>query len=449
MKLRALLALLLVAVLAASCGPSSAALKRSKKLDAAGLGYEASEAALDAVEANPSNTKALVQAKIVGQREIKRIGLEFEKHADAIEVVSALESYVRGRKLVERAAESNVELIGLEAYTSRFAQLRAGHVAELVAQADAALGSNDFSGAQRLYENALRYDPENALILIQWRISVAEPLFRQGLQSYKVKRYRTAYYQWVDLEKSIGQAYKNSRQLRDSAVFYGKVTVGIRDVIAPTRQELDLARGLRADLLSNLINTQEPFIEWVDYNEQYRFASSTQPDFLLNMEMTDWQEQPGMASRFERQGYRKETVKVKDPQTGVETNKDIFHKVTYFDIDYRFFVKGTFLFNLENVRTKQVVSSREVSDFREQIVASAEYTGGSAASLYPGTWGSTSEARATDVISYNQKGQLDQRFRTVYNPRAIDTMRDQVRDGLTKKASNVLFETLRSNTFLP
>jgi hypothetical protein len=37
----------------------------------------------------------------------------------------------------------------------------------------------------------------------------------------------------------------------------------------------------------------------------------------------------------------------------------------------------------------------------------------------------------------------------VYNPRAIDTMRDQVRDGLTKKASNVLFETLRSNTFLP
>jgi len=449
MKLRALLALLLVAVLAASCGPSSAALKRSKKLDAAGLGYEASEAALDAVEANPSNTKALVQAKLLGQKEIKKIGNEFDKYADANEVVGALESYVRGRNLVERAAESNVELTGLEIYTGRFAQLRQGHVGQLVAQADAALGSNDFSGAQRLYENALRYDPDNALIRSQWRISVAEPLFRQGLQSYKIKRYRTAYYQWVDLEKSIGQAYKNSRQLRDSAVFYGKVTVGIRDVIAPTRQELDLARGLRADLLSNLINTQEPFIEWVDYNEQSRFASSTQPDFLLNMEMTDWQEQPGMASRFERQGYRKETVKVKDPQTGVESNKDIFHKVTYFDIDYRFFVKGTFLFNLENVRTKQVVSSREVSDFREQIVASAEYTGGSAASLYPGTWGSTSEARATDVISYNQKGQLDQRFRTVYNPRAIDTMRDQVRDGLTKKASNVLFETLRSNTFLP
>ena len=60
-----------------------------------------------------------------------------------------------------------------------------------------------------------------------------------------------------------------------------------------------------------------------------------------------------------------------------------------------------------------------------------------------------SEARATDVISYNQKGQLDSRFRTVYNPRAIDNMRDQIRDGLTKKASNVLFETLRSPTFLP
>ena len=235
MKLRALLALLLVAVLAASCGPSSAALKRSKKLDAAGLGYEASEAALDAVEANPNNTKALVQAKLLGQKEIKKIGNEFDKYADANEVVGALESYVRGRNLVERAAESNVELTGLEIYTGRFAQLRQGHVGQLVAQADAALGSNDFSGAQRLYENALRYDPENALILIQWRISVAEPLFRQGLQSYKVKRYRTAYYQWVDLEKSIGQAYKNSRQLRDSAVFYGKVTVGIRDVIAPTR----------------------------------------------------------------------------------------------------------------------------------------------------------------------------------------------------------------------
>lgn len=425
------------------------ALKRSKKLEKAGLGYEAAEAALDAVEANPNNTKALVQAKIVGQREIKRIGVEFEKRADANEVVGALESYVRGRNLVERAAESNVELTGLEVYTSRFAQIRQGHVSQLIAQADAALNSEDFSGAQRLYENALRYDPDNALIRSQWRISVAEPLFRQGLQSYRVKRYRTAYYQWADMEKSIGQAYKNSRQLQDSAVFHGKVTVGIRDVIAPTRQELDLARGLRADLMSNLIRTQEPFIEWIDYNEQTRFASTTQPDLILHMEMTDWQEMPGTASRFERQGYRKETVKVKDPQTGVETSKDIFHKVTYFDVDYRIFIKGTFLFKLEDVQKKQILSSREVSDSREQIVATAEYSGGSPTSLYPGTWGSMNEARATDVVSYNQKGQLDQRFRTVYNPRAIDTMRDQIRDGLTQKASNVLFETLRSPTFLP
>ena len=449
MKLPTLLTILLIAGLAASCGPSATALKRSKKLEAAGLGYEAAESALDALEANPNNTKALVQATVVGQREIKRIGAEFEKRADANEVVGALESYVRGRNLVERAAESSIELTGLEIYTNRFAQLRQGHVAQLVAQADAALNSNDFSGAQRLYKNALRYDPDNALIRSQWRVSVAEPLFRQGLQSYKVKRYRTAYYQWEEMEKAIGEAYKNSRQLQDSAVYHGKVTVGIRDVIAPTRQELDLARGLRADLLSNLVNSQEPFIEWIDYNEQYRFAATEQPDFLLNMEMTDWQEQPGMASRFERQGYRKETVKVKDPQTGVETTKDIFHKVTYYDIDYRFYVKGTFLFKLEDVRTKQVVSSREVSDSREQIVATAEYSGGSAATLYPGSWGSLNEARTTDVISYNQKSQLDQRFRTVYNPRAIDNMRDQVRDGLTKKASNVLFETLSSNTFLP
>jgi tetratricopeptide (TPR) repeat protein len=449
MKVHAILIVLAFAGVLTSCGPAAMALKRSKKLEAAGLGYEAAEAALDAVEANPNNTKALVQAKTVGQRELKRIGLEFENRAEANEVVGALESYVRGRRLVERAAESHVELTGLEAYTGRFAQLRKGHVDQLVAQADAALNSSDFSGAQRLFENALRYDPDNAPIRSQWRIAVAEPLFRQGLQSYRVKRYRTAYYQWVDMEKAIGQAYKNSRQMQDSAVFHGKVTVGIRDVIAPTRQELDLARGLRADLMSNLIQTQEPFIEWIDYNEQTRFASTKQPDLLLNMEMTDWQEMPGTATRFERQGYRKETVKVKDPQTGVETSKDIFHKVTYYDIDYRVFIKGTFLFKLEDVEKKQILSSREVSDSREQIVATAEYSGGTYATLFPGSWGSLNEARATDVISYNQKGQLDSRFRTVYNPRAIDTMRDQIRDGLTKKASNILFETLRSPTFLP
>jgi hypothetical protein len=140
---------------------------------------------------------------------------------------------------------------------------------------------------------------------------------------------------------------------------------------------------------------------------------------------------------------------VKDPQTGVETTKDIFHKVTYYDIDYRVFIKGTFMFKLEDVAKKQVLSSREVSDSREQIVATADFSGCSYANLFPGSWGSLNEARATDVISYNQKGQLDSRFRTVYNPRAIDTMRDQIRDGLTKKASNILFETLRSPTFLP
>ena len=439
---------LILALSIIACGPAATSLRKSKKLESAGLTYEAASAALDAVEANPSHTKAIVQAKSLTTREVKRLLIDFENRADQGETVGALEAFVSAQQLTRRAEQSGLQIIGIENHLGRYASLRKGHVQEIEALADKALEKEDFEGAKRLYENALRYDEENATLRSQWRIATAEPLYRVGQQLYANKRFRAAYMQWAEMEKSISSHYKNGRSLQDSAVKHGKVSVGVRDVIAPTRQELELARGLRADLLNQLIATQDPFIEWIDYNEQQRFSATQQPDMVLSMEMTQWMEIPGTSARFERQGFRKELVKTKDPVTGVETTKEIFTKVVYYDINYRFYVRGTLMFQLEDIAQKKVLASREVSDQEERTVASAEFSGDPTA-LYPGLWASPNNGRNTDIIHYNQRGELESRFRTTYNPRLIDQMREKVKDSLMRKASNVLYETLKSNTFIP
>ena len=127
---------------------------------------------------------------------------------------------------------------------------------------------------------------------------MAEPLHREAHRLYDNQKYRTAFYIWADLEQEIGEPYKNSRQYQDSAVFHGMVTVGVRDILAPTRQELTLSQSMRADLINNLVRTEDPFIDWINWNDKTRYQASEQPDYLLEMEMTDWTEVPGTMSRY-------------------------------------------------------------------------------------------------------------------------------------------------------
>jgi len=59
-SLTTVLATLLIAAVAFSCSPTNQALKRSKKLAAAGLTYEATVMSLEALERKPGNQKAMI-----------------------------------------------------------------------------------------------------------------------------------------------------------------------------------------------------------------------------------------------------------------------------------------------------------------------------------------------------------------------------------------------------
>ena len=347
----------------------------------------------------------------------------------------------------DRANAAGVLLSGTSAHISEYNGLKKNYVKDLVQQGMAAMEGDDFIGAERLYSRALKYSPEDAQIQEAWRSAVSEPMHREAHRMYANQKYRAAFYTWADMEERTGQSYLDSRQYQDSAVFHGMVTVGIRDILAPTRQELNLSQSMRADLINNLVRTDDPFIDWIDWNDQTRYQSNEQPDYLLEMEMTDWTEVPGTMSRYERQGYRKEIVDKKNPDTGVVTKETVYHKVVYFDVDYRVFIHGALKFTLVDPLKRSILTSREVEEQSERIIASAEYSG-DPANLYPGQWSSISEAKTTDQVQYGQKGRLDSRFRTTYNPRVVQDMRETVKNSLVKKASVTLIETLNSPLFL-
>jgi len=441
------LATLLIAAVAFSCSPTNQALKRSKKLAAAGLTYEATLTSLEALESKPGNQKAMIQVKTYGEKEIKTQLREFERLAEAGETVGALDAFVRARDLEDRANAAGVLLSGTSAHISEYNGLKRNFVQDLVQQGQQSLDQEDFTGAERTFARALKYSPEDNAIQELWRSAVAEPMHREAHRMYANQKYRAAFYTWADLEQEIGEPYKNSRQYQDSAVFHGMVTVGVRDILAPTRQELTLSQSMRADLINNLVRTDDPFIDWIDWNDQTRYQSSEQPDYLLEMEMTDWTEVPGTMSRYERQGYRKEIVDKKNPDTGVITKETVYHKVVYFDVDYRVYIHGALKFSLVDPIKRSIITSREVEEQSERIVASAEYTG-DPANLYPGQWSNMSEAKTTDQVLTGKKGQLDGRFRTSYNPRIVDDMRETVKNSLVKKTSVTLIQTLNSPLFL-
>lgn len=445
--MKTLTAIFLIALLAA-CSPANRALKHSKSLAKSGLTYEATLAALDAVEAKPNYKKAMVQVKTLGTKEIQNQMREFNELKTVGETVGALDAYVRAWDIEQRAANLGVLLTGTSAHASDFANLRIGYIQELDGKGQAALQSEDFTAAERIYVRALNYDPENESLRASWVTAVGEPAYREAQSLMTESKYRTAYIVLEDLERLTETTYKDARDIQSKAVKEGSVTIGVRDVLAPTRQELDIARGLRSDLISNLIGTQDPFIAWIDWNEKNRYEATEQPDYLLELEMTNWREMPGARTSYERKGYRRVAIVTKDPDTGAKATTYDYQKVIYHDIDFKYLVHGALRMALVEPTTKEVLVSREVEDIVERTIATAQYSG-DATNIYPGHWTNRSEDKPSDVVNHSGKAVLTSRFRTSNNPRIIYQMQEQIRNSLVKKASITMFEAMHNSTFLP
>ena len=441
---------MLALLVAVSCSPASQALKRSKNLAKNGLTYEATLSALDALEAKPGYQKAMVQVKQLGKKEIQLQLRTFDQMAADGETVGALDAFIRAEDIEHRANAAGVLLTGTDARRNEYNDLRSGFIQGLQNDGRAAIQRGEYESARRLLERALHYAPHDESLRADWTVAKATPMMADANRLLGEGKFRSAYYVLADMEAAIEQPYQNSRALQDSAVRSGQITVGIRDVIAPTRQELDLANGLRADLIKHLIQSQDPFISWVDYNEQARFQTDERPDYVLNLEMTNWQEMPGTVTRYERHGYRKVISKVKDPETGETKTETDYVKVIYFDVDYRYFVAGALKFSLVETSddAQKILASEEVSASRERIIGTAEYSG-NAADLYPGQWRHIDKEESSDRVILSGRGALSSRLRTRNNPSLIHTMRNDIRDELTHKTASAMFDMLHNPVYLP
>ena len=295
----------------------------------------------------------MVQVKALGTKEIQNQMREFNELKTVGETVGALDAYVRAWDIEQRAANLGVLLTGTSAHASDFANLRIGYIQELDGKGQAALQSEDFTAAERIYLRALNYDPENESLRASWVTAVGEPAYREAQSLMTESKYRTAYIVLEDLERLTETTYKDARDIQSKAVKEGSVTIGVRDVLAPTRQELDIARGLRSDLISNLIGTQDPFIAWIDWNEKNRYEATEQPDYLLELEMTNWREMPGVRTSYERKGYRRVAIVTKDPDTGAKATTYDYQKVIYHDIDFKYLVHGALRMALVEPTTKR------------------------------------------------------------------------------------------------
>jgi tetratricopeptide (TPR) repeat protein len=389
-----LLTALALAAAVFSCSPAQKALRRSAKLEESGLSYEATISALEALEAKRTNVNAAAEVKRLGNREVVLQVAEFRKLNSAGETVGALDAYVRAKDLEDRANRAGVLLTGTAEAASEFASARAGHVAKLRREGASALATQDYDGAERLLTQALKYDPDNEVLRGEWREAVAIPMYQEGIRRLQNRMWRGAHDQFGAMEAKIGTNYRDSRALMDS---------------------------------------------------QTRFAATTQPDYIIELEMTDWTEVPGTMTRYERQGYRRETYDVKQPD-GSTKKEERFIKVLYYDVDYRVFVRGAL--NAKLIQGSRILSQREVSEQMERIIASSEYSG-DASNLYPGQWSSIQEDKPGDRVNRGSKSSLDGRFRTRFDPTVVPTMRDQVRLALAAKAARELRGTIADPSFMP
>lgn len=382
-------------VLLAACSGSKPMAKRATKLEQAGLYTEAADMFFMSVQRNTRNVDAKIGLKRTGQQVLDDRLSAFFKAVnmgnDRREVVNA---FLHASAYADRVQRMGVMLEIPDHHRRDFERVKGEHLVDLYERGQQLMEEQDFKGAQALFAEISKLEPEYKDAGSLQRVAYLEPLYRAGKADLEAGRYRRAFNE-LDQVVAKDPGFRDAKELRDEAIRRGQFTIAVVPFTSTASSGRDAHQRFMAFAITALTETKDPFIRVVDREnidrilEEQRLGLSGVVDeqtavrvgnlmgaqAVLMGTVIEHREEPGTLRRSTKDGFESYRVRLKNAETG-EFYFETRHKpVKYVEFLQENRVFASFSFKLVSLETGEVLMSRVIDQSASDQVHYATYDG--------------------------------------------------------------------------
>jgi hypothetical protein len=204
--------LLLLTLLAiAGCSGSRKYFKAAERLEKQGLTGDAAEYYLESLQRKPTNVKARIKLKEVGQKHISGLASEFFRNYSTEQTEASLESFEKLKSFYDRSAALQVQFDYPKSYEEDYRKAVETFCTKKYSQAVVLVSQKKYAQALPFIYAIKKYNATYKNIPQLELVSVCEPLYQSAINSLENKNYSSA----LGFLSGISQKTENYKDSRD------------------------------------------------------------------------------------------------------------------------------------------------------------------------------------------------------------------------------------------
>lgn len=443
-----------ITVLCLACSGSNGLYKKGKKLDEAGLYFEASNFYLDALHRKPSNSDAILALKSSGQKVLDDYFAEFYQNYSDNSFKKAVYAYLEADNFKKKVASAGVKLSSVDYYEDYFKEVKTQYIHDLYETAQKELDNEKFGDAELKLKEIQRLEPAFRDVSELTTFAFVEPKYRMAIRAFDKHEYRKAYFLFEEILKAAGD-YKECMELKDIAQENARYTVGILKFENSTKVA-GMESALSGSIVRDLMHLNDPFLIVIDRTNTDKLISEQKLGMtgiidqgtaakagemlgakaILVGKVVSAEKVSGRLRKQSKTGYLGKPVYKVNPETGKKYQDMVYSKVFYYDYKQENKVSCTFQYQLISTETGEIL----ISDMVEKSVNDKMYYStfnGDTKYLYKGTWASQTKKSANDKIynSYSSKKEMDRQLKSNKNIRSVENLMNELFKTISKDVS--------------
>ncbi len=443
--------LIAISIIGLSSCVSKRYAKQGLKYEQAGMYEMAAEAFYKSIMANPKNIDAAIGLKKNGQRVLDDRILNVHQAYSSGNDKETVFKFIDAKAYQSMVNATGVTILMPERTEEYYNEARPRYLSKRYDEARLLLEEEKFKAAEDIFAEIKRIDSNFQGVDEHMKVSICEPLYRDGNEFLKNAMFRKAYDKFNTIIVNHG-TYKDAKDLRDEALNKGTITIAISPFTNNTNRNNAnvLIEGKISSALASLNN---PFIKVVDIkntqtfvNEQHRgtqLGSDIQvgrmlaAKALLTGSVLKYEANEGRISQEEKRGYLKEVITIKNKETGEETKETRYHKTVYTEVRKSNRTVVGIRYQLSSSETSAVLVSDAFEHRADDEVHYAIFQGDKS-KLIPGYWEVADKATTKDKINDNpnEVAALQQLLGAKQTIKPLDALEAELTDAVAKRVAN-------------
>ncbi len=385
-------------------------------------------------------------ARIGLMRAAKRYGDELESKINdaymALQDNQVVAYFLELQNLQQKTAEFKVDFDVSHKARGQFDEAKIRHLRVTYTKAQEALDKEQFSEAERLFQEVMSIDRNYERAIELHAFAVCEPIYREGRKYFDGRLYRSAYFAFGRLLK-VNPTYKDAASLQKESLQYAVLTIAIQ----PFKQAYAypfLASEIEQMTKQEFAKQNDPLLKIVstDYTrrmlEEQRLALQHNLPFdaslvipirvFLSGDIKKSVYSVSKINKTERKAFLRYTDKDRQQK---------FRKVYYLECSQT--AHATIQFGYEFIRVENtIVVAADIIEktYSDKVVyASSEYD---QRDLFPGDWG---EGRRDTM--YTDQARLNS-MRQLFDARTVLTEKASFEQNFASVAAMDMFKKIRA-----